>query len=47
MGTLDRGIYKTSYGKRLNFSKVYDIVLNDEIKLTYLLLTMYNSHSFT
>ena len=43
MGTLDRGIHKTSYGKLLDFSKIYDIVLNDEIKLTYFLLSLYLS----
>ena len=31
---LDRVIYKTLYGNPLNFSKIYDIVMNDEIKLT-------------
>ena len=30
-------IYKTLYGNPLDFSKIYDIVMNDEIKLTYLL----------
>ena len=34
---LDRVIYKTLYGNPLDFSKIYDIVMNDEIKLTYLL----------
>ena len=33
----DRVIYKTLYGNPLDFSKIYDIVMNDEIKLTYLL----------
>ena len=33
---LDRVIYKTLYGNPLDFSKIYDIVMNDEIKLTYL-----------
>ena len=31
---LDRVIYKTLYGNPLDFSKIYDIVMNDEIKLT-------------
>ena len=31
---LDRVIYKTLYGNLLDFSKIYDIVMNDEIKLT-------------
>ena len=40
---LDRVIYKTLYGNPLNFSKIYDIVMNDEIKLTYLLFSVYLS----
>ena len=40
---LDRVIYKTLYGNPLDFSKIYDIVMNDEIKLTYLLFSMYLS----
>ena len=34
-------IYKTLYGNPLDFSKIYDTVMNDEIKLTYLLFSMY------
>ena len=30
-------IYKTLYGNPLDLSKMYDIVMNDEIMLTYLL----------
>ena len=40
---LDRVIYKTLYGNPLDFSKIYDIVMNDEIKLTYLLFSVYLS----
>ena len=40
---LDRGIYKTLYGNPLNFSKIYHFVMNDEIKLTYLLFSVYLS----
>ena len=40
---LDRVIYKTLYGNPLDFSKIYDIFINDEIKLTYLLFSMYLS----
>ena len=40
---LDRVIYKTLYGYPLDFSKIHDIVINDEIKLTYLLLSVYLS----
>ena len=29
-------IYKTLYGNPLDSSKIYDIVINDEIKLTHL-----------
>ena len=29
------------YGNPLDFSKIYDIVMNDEIKLTYLLFSVY------
>ena len=37
-------IYKTAlYGNPLDFSKMYDIVMNDEIKLTYLLFSVYLS----
>ena len=39
----DRVIYKTLYGNPLDFSKIYDIVMNDEIKLTYLLFSVYLS----
>ena len=34
-------IYKTLYGNPLDFSKIYDIVMNDKIKLTYLLFSVY------
>ena len=40
---LDRVIYKTLYGNLLDFSKIYDIVMNIEIKLTYLLFSVYLS----
>ena len=40
---LDRVVYKTLYGNPLDFSKIYDIVMNDEIKLTYLLFSVYLS----
>ena len=40
---LDRVICKTLYGNPLDFSKIYDIVMNDEIKLTYLLFSVYLS----
>ena len=40
---LDRVIYKTLYGNPLDFSKIYDIVMNDEIKLAYLLFSVYLS----
>ena len=40
---LDRVIYKTLYGNPLDFSKIYDIVMSDEITLTYLLLSVYLS----
>ena len=40
---LDRVIYKILYGNPLDFSKIYDIVMNDEIKLTYLLFSVYLS----
>ena len=40
---LDRVIYKTLYGNPLDFSKIYDNVMNDEIKLTYLLFSVYLS----
>ena len=36
-------IYKTLYGNPLDFPKIYDKVMNDEIKLTYLLFSMYLS----
>ena len=36
-------IYKTLYGNRLDFSKIYDNVMNDEIKLAYLLFSVYLS----
>ena len=36
-------IYKTLYGNPLDFSKIYDKVMNDEIKLTYLLFSVYLS----
>ena len=35
---LDRVIYKTLHGNPLDFSKIYDNVMNDEIKLTYMYL---------
>ena len=31
-------IYETFYGNPLDFSKIYDIVMNDAIKLTYMYL---------
>ena len=40
-GTPGSGIYKTLYGNPLDFSKIYDIFMNDDIKLTYLLLSVY------
>ena len=40
---LDRVIYKTLYGNPLDFSKIYDIFMNDEIKWTYLLFSVYLS----
>ena len=40
---LDRVIYKTLFGNPLDFSKINDIVMNDEIKLTYLLFSVYLS----
>ena len=40
---LDRVIYKTLYGNPLYFSKIYDIFMNDEIKLIYLLFSVYLS----
>ena len=40
---MDRVIYKTLYGNPLDFSKIYDIVMNDEIKLTHLLFSVYLS----
>ena len=36
-------IYKTLYGTPLDFSKIYDIVMNNEMKLTYLLFSVYLS----
>ena len=36
-------IYKTLYGNPLDLSKIYDFVMNDEIKLTYLLFSVYLS----
>ena len=36
-------IYKTLYGNPLDFSKIYDNVMNDEIELTYLLFSAYLS----
>ena len=33
-------IYKTLYGNQLDFSKICDNVMNDEIKLTYLLFNV-------
>ena len=38
---LDRVIYKTLYGNPVDFLKIYDIAMNDEIKLTYLLFSVY------
>ena len=43
MGTPGRVICKTLYGNPLDFSKIYNIVMNDEIKLTYLLFSVYLS----
>ena len=43
MELLDRVIYKTLYGNTLDFLKLYDIVMDDEIKLTYLLFSVYLS----
>ena len=40
---LDRVIYKTLHGNSLDFSKMYDIVMNDEIKLKYVLFCVYLS----
>ena len=40
---LDRVIHNTLYGNPLDFSKIYDIVMNDEIKMTYLLFSVYLS----
>ena len=40
---LDQVIYKTLYGNPLHFLKLYDIVIDDEIKLTYLLFSVYLS----
>ena len=40
---LDWVIYKTLYGNPLDFSKIYDKVMNDEIKLTYHLFSVYLS----
>ena len=40
---LDWVIYKTLYGNPLDFSKIYDIFMNDEIKLIYLLFSVYLS----
>ena len=40
---LDQVIYKTLYGDPLDFSKIYDIFMNDEIKLIYLLFIVYLS----
>ena len=34
---------KSLYGNPLDFSKIYDIVMNNEIKLTYVLFSMYLS----
>ena len=36
-------IYNTLYGNPLDFSKIYDKVMNDEIKLTYHLFSVYLS----
>ena len=43
MGTPRSGdlYYKTLYGNPLDFSKIFDIVMNDEIKLAYLLFSVY------
>ena len=38
-------IYKTLYGNSLDFSRIYDAVMNDELKLTYLLFSAYLSVS--
>ena len=35
------------YGNPFDFSKIYDIVMNDEIKLTYLLFSVYLSVLFS
>ena len=40
---LDRVIYKNLYGNPFDFSKIYVIVMNNEIKLIYLLFSMYLS----
>ena len=40
---LDRLIYKTLYWNPLDFSMIYDIAMNDEIKLTNLLFSVYLS----
>ena len=40
---LDRVVYKTLYGNPLDFSKIYNIVMNDEIKFTYFLFSVYLS----
>ena len=40
---LNRVIYKTLYGNPLDFSKIYDNIMNDEIKSTYLLFSVYLS----
>ena len=40
---LDWVIYKTLYGNPLDFSKIYDIVMNDKMKLTYILFSMHLS----
>ena len=40
---LDRMIYNTLYGNPLDFSRMYDIVMNDEIKLIYILFGVYLS----
>ena len=36
-------IYKTLYGNRLDFSKINYTVMNDEVKLTYLMFSVYLS----
>ena len=43
MGTPRSGdlYYKTLYGNPLDFSKIFDYVMNDEIKLAYLLFSVY------